>query len=161
MSEDINLILCEIAKVNNGLVELKSDVSELKRDVTGLKQDVSELRQDVTRLDNRILRLEKDVTGLKQDFSKLDHKVSGLEKDISGLKQDVLVLKNDFRDFRLTLENETNRNIRFIAEGHLDLSRKLDDALKIENEKEMMSIRVTSLENEVRRLKEKNAGMVG
>lgn len=32
------------------------------------------------------------------------------------------------------LENETNRNIQIIAEGHLDLSRKLNDALKIENE---------------------------
>ncbi|MCI5687120.1 MAG: hypothetical protein MR303_01270 [Emergencia sp.] len=35
---------------------------------------------------------------------------------------------------QLTLENETNRNIQIIAEGHLDLSRKLNDALKIENE---------------------------
>lgn len=36
-------------------------------------------------------------------------------------------------DIQLTLENETNRNIQIIAEGHLDLSRKLDEALKVEN----------------------------
>lgn len=29
-------------------------------------------------------------------------------------------------DIQLTLENETNKNIQIIAEGHLDLSRKLD-----------------------------------
>jgi len=34
------------------------------------------------------------------------------------------------RDLQLTLENETNRNIKFIAEGHMDLNRKLDEALK-------------------------------
>ena len=62
-------------------------------------------------------------------------------------------LKTDVREIQLTLENETNRNIKIIAEGHLDLSRKLDDALKVENEKEMLLLRVTSLENEVRRLK--------
>lgn len=66
--------------------------------------------------------------------------------EIAGLKREV-------REIQLTLENETNRNIRLIAEGHLDLTRKLDDALRIENEKEMLLIRVTSLENEVRRLK--------
>jgi hypothetical protein len=55
----------------------------------------------------------------------------------------------------LTLENETNRNIKIIAEGHLDLSRKLDDALKVDTEKEMLLIRVNRLENEVRRLKER------
>lgn len=43
-------------------------------------------------------------------------------------------------DIQLTLENETNRNIKIIAEGHLDLSRKLDEALKVENEKEMLLI---------------------
>ena len=55
----------------------------------------------------------------------------------------------------MTLENETNRNIKIIAEGHLDLSRKLDDALKVNAEKEMLLIRVNRLENEVRLLKER------
>lgn len=55
----------------------------------------------------------------------------------------------------MTLENETNRNIKIIAEGHLDLSRKLDDALKVDTEKEMLLIRVNRLENDVRRLKER------
>ncbi len=56
-------------------------------------------------------------------------------------------------EIQMTLENETNKEISIIAEGHLDLSRKLDDALKMENEKEMLLLRVTRLENEVRRLK--------
>jgi hypothetical protein len=64
-------------------------------------------------------------------------------------------IKNDIKDIQLTLENETNRNITLIAEGHLDLSRKLDDALKVENEKEMLLIRVNRLENELRRIKER------
>lgn len=38
---------------------------------------------------------------------------------------------------------------------HLDLSRKPDKALEIDNEKEMLLIRVNSLENEVRKLKAK------
>lgn len=62
-------------------------------------------------------------------------------------------LRKDVREIQLTLENETNRNIKIIAEGHLDLARKLDDALRVDNEKEMLLLRVTSLENEVRRLK--------
>ncbi len=52
------------------------------------------------------------------------------------------------RDLQLTLENETNRNIKLIAEGHMDLNRKLDEALKIDTEKEILIMRVNSLENE-------------
>ena len=66
-------------------------------------------------------------------------------------------IRKDVKEIQLTLENETNRNIKIIAEGHLDLSRKLDEALEVENQKEMLLIRVNILENEVRRLKEKLA----
>ncbi len=69
--------------------------------------------------------------------------------------EEIQKLRADVKEIQLTLENETNRNIRIIAEGHLDLSRKLDEALRVENEKEMLMLRVTSLENEVRRLKAK------
>ena len=62
-------------------------------------------------------------------------------------------LKREVRSIQLTLENETNRNIRIIAEGHLDLNRKLDQALKVDSEKEMLLLRVNTLENEVRKLK--------
>ena len=64
-------------------------------------------------------------------------------------------LENKVTEVQMTLENETNKEIRIIAEGHLDLPRKLDDALKVENEKEMLLLRVTHLENEVRRLKQR------
>ena len=64
-------------------------------------------------------------------------------------------IKKEIRSIQLTLENETNRNIKIIAEGHLDLSRKLNEALQVENEKEMLLIRVNILENELRQIKER------
>lgn len=69
--------------------------------------------------------------------------------------EEIKKLENKVTEVQMTLENETNKEIRSIAEGHLDLSRKLDDALKVENQKEMLLLRVTNLENEVRRLKQR------
>lgn len=68
-------------------------------------------------------------------------------------------LNDKVTDIQLTLENETNKNIKIIAEGHLDLSRKLDEALKVDSEKEMLMIRVNRLENELRRLKARVEGI--
>ncbi len=64
-------------------------------------------------------------------------------------------LENKITDIQLTIENETNRNIQIIAEGHLDLNRKLDEALKADTEKEMLMLRINRLENELRRVKER------
>ncbi|MBO5209057.1 MAG: hypothetical protein J6B68_06900 [Lachnospiraceae bacterium] len=72
-----------------------------------------------------------------------------------SIYNDIQGMKKQIKDLQLTLENETNRNIMLIAEGHLDLTRKLDEALQVDNEKEMLLIRVNSLENDVRRLKER------
>ena len=93
-------------------------------------------------------RLDKMDTRLDKMDTRLDKMDSRLDK-----------VESKVTEVQMTLENETNKNIQIIAEGHLDLSRKLDDALKVENEKEMLLIRVNHLENEVRRLKDKIEGI--
>ena len=76
--------------------------------------------------------------------------MDSLEGKVDSLESNVVSIE-------LTLENETNRNIKIIAEGHFDLSRKLDKALTVENEKEMALIRINMMESEIRRIKEKLA----
>ena len=125
-----NELLQEILAVTQSL---KTDVSSLKTDVQSLKTDVSSIKTDVQSLKTDMKFVKTDVQQLKSDMQDTKHRITSLE---------------------LTLENETNRNIRLIAEGHLDLSRKLDQALVVENQKEMLLIRVNTLENEMRKLKE-------
>lgn len=74
-------------------------------------------------------------------------------EDLKAIESLLDPIKQDIKSIQLTLENETNRNIKLIAEGHIDLSRKLHDALKVDSEKEMLLIRVNTLENELRRIK--------
>ncbi|MDE6906637.1 MAG: hypothetical protein K2P21_00500 [Lachnospiraceae bacterium] len=76
-------------------------------------------------------------------------------EDLKAINSLLEPIKKEIRSIQLTLENETNRNIKIIAEGHLDLNRKLDNTLKAENEKEMLLIRVNILENELRQVKER------
>ena len=59
-------------------------------------------------------------------------------EDLQAIDSLLEPIRYEIKSIELTLENETNRNIRSIAKGHLDLSRKLDEALKVENEKEML-----------------------
>ena len=71
-----------------------------------------------------------------------------MTEEIKMIIEKLEKMDNKITDIQLTIENETNRNIKIIAEG-IDLSRKLDEALKMENEKEMLMIRVNRLENEL------------
>ena len=95
---------------------------------------------------------------MKEIKSEVNHIQMTLENEVkTDIKNIQITLENeiktDIKDIQMTLENETNKNIRLIAEGHLNLDRKLNNTLKVESEKELLLIRVTSLENEVRKLK--------
>lgn len=76
-------------------------------------------------------------------------------EDTKKILEAIEELKSEVKSVQLTLENETNHNIRIIAEGHMILEKKLDESLKVNQERELLLLRVNSLENEVRRLKER------
>ena len=100
--------------------------------------------------------IKQDVSQLKSDMTEQKQAISQLQDDMAEQKQAVAKLQTNVSEIHLILENDVRKRIDIIAEGHLDLSRKLDDALRIENEKEMTILRVTKLENEVRGMKARN-----
>ncbi len=124
-NEKLNLIL-------EGIGEIKDDVRGLKEDVQGLKEDVQ---------------------GLKEEVQVLKEDVQVLKEDVQTLKEDVQSVKERVTLFEITLENETNRNIQLIAEGHMNLDRKLDEALKELHPNTMYHLKVNHLDGEVTKMK--------
>lgn len=127
---------------------LQDDITELKEDVAGLKEDVAEVKRDVA-------QLKLDVSELKLDVAKLNDRMDVQEKRMDNLEDRMDHLDNRVNTIGVTLENETNRGISIIAEGHRDLNRKLNEALKADEEKEMLLLRVNRLEGEVSKIKDK------
>ena len=124
--ELLQMILSETQDVKAGLNEVKTEVNGIRRDMNTLKSDISELKSDV-------ITLKSDVSELKSDVDDLKVRTALIET---------------------TLENVTNRNIKIIAEGHGDLSRKLDHVLQMESEKEMFLIRFNVMESRVEQMKQ-------
>ena len=118
----------------------------LVENVKNINSTLNNMNKQFDDIHNQIAEMKTDIQNVKDET-----------KQISEMKTDIQKMKNEIREISLTLENETNRNIKIIAEGHLDLSRKLDKALTVENEKEMALIRINMMENELRRIKEKLA----
>lgn len=122
------------------------------------KQDI----QTIAEIFNSSMKpIKEELQDVKGEIRELKEQVQGVEGEVRELKERVQGVEGKARELeghvqgiRLTLENETNKNINIIAEGHLNLSRKLDEALKVENEKEVLLIRINRLENGYRTLKE-------
>lgn len=93
------------------------------------------------------------------DSEKLDllvEKVTGLDEKVTDLNERVTDLENNVTDIRLTLENEIRVNIQHVAEGHLDLSRKLNESIKlssaIKDKQEIQDIYINMHNNKLKAL---------
>lgn len=129
---------------------LEAKISPLREDIREVRQDMSDVKQDICVMKQEMGSMRREIDFVKEETGSVRSEVSSLREEMDAVKQRLTLIET-------TLENETNRGIRIIAEGHLDLSRKLDDALRVDNEKELLLLRVTHLENEVHTIKERMA----
>lgn len=111
-----------------------------------VREEVKELRKDVTELQVGMKELRADVTKLQVDVEELQ---TGMEK----LSTDVERLGRKTEKIEFIMENELRPNICKIAEGHLDLSRKLDMVRVRRSEYTLMDIKVSGLQLDIREIK--------
>lgn len=72
----------------------------------------------------KISDLDSKINNLEVNFQ---DKMTSLETDITDIKQKVTRID-------LTVEDEIRVNIQRVAEGHLDLSRKLNECIKLSSD---------------------------
>lgn len=147
-NEKLDLILAEMQAMKADMRELKTDMQNVKADVQGLKEDVQELKADMQ-------NVKVDVQGLKEGVQELKADVQELEEETQDMKSEVQTLGRKITIIQLLLENEIRVNIQRVAEGHLDLSRNLQEAMRPSNEVEMLSIKVRRLESDMQEVKMK------
>ena len=130
--------------------KLKTELQPIKEDIISMKEDIISMKED-------IISMKADIASTKEDIIAMKEDIASTKEDIIAMKADIRDLQQKVSDISVHLENVTDKNIKIIAEGHTDLARKLDEALKVENEKELLLIRMSYLEDEVRKIKERLA----
>ncbi|MGN1179571.1 MAG: hypothetical protein ACI4SD_00045, partial [Suilimivivens sp.] len=112
-------------------------------------------------MDERFEAADKRFDGMDERFEAADKRSDGMDKRFDCLEKQIQENTDAIRKLNLRIENEIIPSIGFIADGHLDLNRKMDRILetfeKNERDKEAMTLRLNHVEGEVGRLKEKVA----
>ena len=149
----LDLLESDVRELKSGMSEIKQRVASVEQKVTELDQRVASVEQKVTKLEQKVTELDQRVAGVEQKVTELDEKVTELDQKFTVLDQKFTVLDEKVTGLELVIENETNVNIRRIAEGHCDLVRNLREACKVDDEKELLAIRVTVLESDMSKVK--------
>ncbi|GLC79932.1 hypothetical protein [Lacrimispora brassicae] len=116
-SEKLELLLQAVTNIKSDMQEVKADMQGVKADMQGVKADMQGVKSD--------------MQGVKSDMQEVKSDMQEVKSDMQEVKTDIAILKKKVSVIELTLENEISHNIMVIAEGHLDLNRKLDEAIHL------------------------------
>ena len=137
----------------------------MKETAEKILEAINQMSGRFDRMEERFDRMEEQIA---ERFDRVEERLDRVEERLDRLEEEVAALKADMQDVKaridrlemkvasieMTLENVTNRNIQIVAEGHFDLKRKMEDVLKVEDEKERLLVRVNFMEDDIRKIKE-------
>ena len=172
MSDEMMLILEKLDTMNHSLAGIEGKVDNTHEHLLRLEESTNER---FMKMEDRFVGLEDRFAGLEDRFVGLEDRFVGLEDRFVGLEDRFVGLEDRFTqseaatDLRfnrveqklesmgLMLENEISKKIDAIGEGHDYLKRNLDDALRVEKDKEWMELNILNLRMDVRKIKDKLA----
>ena len=130
--------------------EMRADIKELQKGMNNLEMRMDRVEKRLDRLEQRMDAVEKRLDAVEQRLDAVEQRLDAVENRLDKQEEEI-------RYIRLFQENHLQAQIRRIAEGHLDLYRKLLDALKISGEDELIHVRVNMLESDMKRVKDRLA----
>ena len=143
IDEKLDLLCGNVQSINDNVIVMKNDMAMMKGDIVELKGDVAELKSDMAEVKSDMTVVKTDIIDLRNDMNtmegRIDAKMEQLNENVKGI--------------RFTIENEIRPSIALIAESHFILNRKLDEAIRVAGSIEMTRIRVSILEDDVKKLK--------
>lgn len=122
--------------------------------VTNLETRVGNLETRMDSMEAKMSTMEAKMSTMEAEMSAMKVKMSTMEAEMSIMKTKMDTMAVELSQTQFIMENELNRNIRLVAEGHLDLSRKLDEAIKVSETDVLYHMKVNSVDSEIRRIKD-------
>ena len=140
-----NLILFKLEKMDKTMEERFDRVDE----------HLDRIDERLDRVEERLDRVEERLDRVEERLDRVEERLDEVEERLDEVEERLVEVEKEVRIVRTTLENEIRVNIQRVAEGHLDLYRKLNESQRYSDEVEMLGVQVRVQGSELERLKAK------
>ena len=106
---------------------IKDEIRETKKEIREIKDELQDVKADVQTVKTELQEVKDDVQGMKTELQEVKDDVQGMKTELQDVKFRVMKMET-------LMENEIRVNIQRVAEAHLDLSRKLNECIKLSND---------------------------
>lgn len=112
------------------------------------------LHEELKRHEERLDRIEVRLDRIEERLDRVEERLDRVEEHLKEHDKRLDTLDRKLTELSLHVENETDSNIRLLAENHIELVNKLNEGIDAANNNRMYAIQVGYLIKNVDKLKE-------
>ncbi len=140
-------------KLEARLKPIEERLTSIEGRVTGIEESVTEIEERVTGIEERVTGIEERVTEIEERVSEIEERVSGIEERVTGvegrvtgIEERLTATEKETHELKILMENETNRAVGLVLDGHESLRQMIEGRLVTKDEREQDRIRICTLE---------------
>lgn len=111
-------------------------------------REITEVKDDTRKINSRLDGIEHTIDEMKTEIAEI-------KAEQTVMKQDIVEIKAEQTAIRLLIENELRKQIRIVAEAHLDIQRHLHEMHEMYMRYEAYSLTVEHLKTDMREVKQR------
>ena len=89
---------------------------------------------------------------MKQRSDTFEKRLDTLTEEVHSMRQDMGTMNERLMKIEVSLENETNHNIQLLAENHITLIDKLNQAIRVTDKTLLYEVQVSGFKMRVEKL---------
>ena len=142
-------------ETRNRFENLEANLQSVDKHVCELDTKVAKLDTKVSDLDGKVTQLDTKVSDLDGKVTQLDTKVLDLDGKVTQLDMKVSEVDNSVRSLWIHVENQTEKQLRIVAENYSNLTNKLDELQKMKGVQDTLLFYANKHENDIRAIKQR------
>lgn len=151
-TEDINMLE---KLFDNKLQPLYLQVDEkfeqvnnrLNENAERMEERFEQIDEKLEQIDDKFRQIDKRFELVEESIKQMKVQLNNVETRLDRLEKEVAAVRDELEQTKFIIENEIQRNIKIIAENHVDLSCKFTDALRVSQTDELYHLKVNQLES--------------
>ena len=140
-------------QMENHLHPIKMELNELKTAQQQTQKDIAEIKSAQQQTQKDVAELKSAQQQTQKDIAELKSAQQQTQKDVAELKSAQQQTQKDVTALKLHLENTTDKGLQLLAENHITLVNKLNQAIPAVEKNLVYEVRVNYLMEEMQILK--------
>ena len=132
--------------IEERLTSIEGRVTGIEERVTGIEGRVTGIEERVSGIEERVSGIEESVTEIEERVSGIEERVTGVEGRVTGIEERLTATEKETHELKILMENETNRAVGLVLDGHESLRQMIEGRLVTKDEREQDRIRICTLE---------------